>query len=91
MRRGLNPYGRSHYSELMRLIKRFLFLWNLLLNTSTSSCLIKAKVELRERHSIKVFVLLGILLVALYHGNIRAHISWIACQIHLVVQITMDA
>ena len=41
---GLNPTWRSHYSELMRLIQRFLFLRNLLLHTCTSSCLSKAKV-----------------------------------------------
>ena len=36
-------------------------------------------------------MLLGVLLIPFDHGNVLCHVAWIACQVHLTVEVTMDA
>lgn len=75
----------------MRLVQRLLLRRNLLLDAAATRALGQAKVELRKCHPVQVLVLLGVLLIIFHHRHVGAFGANVAGQVHLAVQITVDA
>jgi hypothetical protein len=78
-------------AELVRLVQRLLLRRDLLLDAATTRALGQAKVELGKCHPVQVLVLLGVLLIILHHRHVGAFGANVARQVHLAVQIAVDA